>query len=127
MTDGANDQSGGQFTTASGVTRQLAQKNIRRPVPLRIDVIGFALDTDAMERALRMAEVRDVAHNSGGKFYEAADPTELLKSLRDSFRLLQWRVSGPNAVNKTFHLEDTYTLPLSLPQDVVNYLSLIHI
>ena len=74
-----------------------------------------------MERALRMAEVRDVAHNSGGKFYEAADPTELLKSLRDSFRLLQWTVSGPNAVNKTFHLEDTYTLPLSLPQDVVNY------
>ena len=121
VTDGANDQSGGQFTTASGVTRQLAQKNIRRPVPLRIDVIGFALETDAMERALRMAEVRDVAHNSGGKFYEAADPTELLKSLRDSFRLLQWRVSGPNAVNKTFHLEDTYKLPLSLPQDVVNY------
>ena len=121
VTDGANDQSGGQFTTAPGVTRQLAQKNLRRSIPLRIDIIGFALESNGMERAMRMAEVRDVAHNSGGKFYEATDPAALLKSLRDSFRLLQWRVSGPNAVNKTLHLEETCTLPRSIPRSIVNY------
>ena len=121
VTDGANDQSGGQFTTASGVTRQLSQKNLRRSIPLRIDIIGFALESNGMERAMRMAEVRDVAHNSGGKFYEATDPAALLKSLRDSFRLLQWSVSGPNAVNKTLHLEETCILPRSIPRSIVNY------
>jgi hypothetical protein len=39
VTDGANDQTGGRYVTASGVEDQLARKNGRRRTPLRIDVV----------------------------------------------------------------------------------------
>lgn len=121
VTDGANDQSGGQLVTASGVADQLARKNLRRPNPLRIDIIGYALEADAMQRALRMGEARDLAVRSGGEFYEAADPTALAISLRQSLQLLRWQISGRHFRDKSFQLGDSVNLPVAPPDRLTNY------
>jgi Mg-chelatase subunit ChlD len=121
VTDGANDQSGGQIVTASGVADQLARKNLRRPLPLRIDIIGFALEADAMQRALRMGEVRDLAVESGGTFHEAADPTALTSSLRQSLQLLQWQIVDKRFADQRFRLGESTTLPVSPPGQLRNY------
>lgn len=115
VTDGANDQSGGQIVTAAGVEDLLARKNSRRPVPIRVDIIGFALEADSMERALRMGQARDVADGSGGRFYRADDADALAGSLRESLRVLRWRVRGPGMTGDPVDLGGSTTLPLSMP------------
>jgi hypothetical protein len=115
VTDGANDQSGGQIVTAAGVEDLLARKNSRRPVPIRVDIIGFALEADSMERALRMGQARDVADGSGGRFYRADDAEALAGSLRESLRVLRWQVRGPGLSGDPVELGGSTTLPLSTP------------
>jgi hypothetical protein len=115
VTDGANDQTGGRIVTASGVEDQLARLNARRTMPLRVDIIGFAMVADAMERAMRMGEIRDLANASGGRFYEAANADTLARSLRQSLRVLQWQVTGPGAPRDRANLGDSVRLPPALP------------
>ncbi|MEO1992096.1 MAG: hypothetical protein ABGW78_09215, partial [Pirellulales bacterium] len=121
VTDGANDQSGGQIVTAQGLEDVLAQKNRRRPSPIRVDIIGFALEADAMTRAIRMGQARDVAISSGGRFYEAADPEALIASLRKSLQPLTWTIRGSRVSTKTFALHDSATLPKALPKHPTPY------
>jgi hypothetical protein len=115
VTDGANDQTGGTIVTAAGVEDRLARLNSRRTMPLRVDIVGFAMFADAMERAMRMGELRDLASASGGRFYEAANADNLARSLRQSLRVLQWQVTGPGAPRDPANLGDSVRLPLSLP------------
>lgn len=121
VTDGANDQSGGQIVSAYGVTEQLARKNLSRPLPLRIDIIGYALEAEAIPRALRMGEVRDLAERSGGKFFEAADPTALVRSLRESLRLVDWKIDDKSFAGKLFSLGDTAVLPQTKESQAADY------
>jgi hypothetical protein len=114
VTDGANDQTGGRYVTASAVQDQLARKNGRRRVPLRIDVVGFGYAANATDRASRMDDVRNLATGSGGRFYEAANAESLAKSLRESMRVIRWQVRGPNAPRETAGLGASLTLPPSL-------------
>jgi hypothetical protein len=111
VTDGANDQTGGRYVTASGVEDQLARKNGRRRVPLKIDVVGFGYSSNATDRASRMDEVRNLATGSGGRFYEAANAESLAKSLRESMRLIRWQVRGSGAPRETAGLGASLTLP----------------
>lgn len=115
VTDGANDQSGGTIVTAAGVQERLARLNSRRTVPLRVDIVGFAMFADAIERAMRMGELRDLATSSGGRFYEAAGADNLARSLRQSLRALQWQVTGPGVAKDRANLGDTVRLPAALP------------
>lgn len=121
VTDGANDQSGGQIVTSTGVTDQLARKNLRRPVPIRIDIIGFALEADAMQRAIRMGQARDLAVGSGGQFYEAADPTALADSLRHSLQLVQWQIADSRFRDKRYGLGESAVLPIARIGQPANY------
>ena len=114
VTDGANDQTGGRYVTASTVEDQLARKNGRRRVPLRIDVVGFGYAANATDRASRMDDVRNLATGSGGRFYEAANAELLARSLRESMRLIQWQVRGPDAPRETAGLGASLTLPPAL-------------
>ena len=111
VTDGANDQTGGRYVTASGVEDQLRRKNGRRRIPLRIDVVGFGFAPNGADRASRMDEVRNLATGSGGRFYEAANADSLAKSLRESMRVIRWQVRGPNAPRETAGLGASLTLP----------------
>ena len=115
VTDGANDQTGGRIVTASGVEDQLARLNSKRTMPLRVDIVGFAMFADAMERAMRMGELRDLANASGGRFYEASNADNLARSLRQSLRVLQWQVTGPGAPRDRANLGDSVRLPSALP------------
>jgi len=114
VTDGANDQTGGRSVTASAVEDQLARKNGRRRIPLRIDIVGFGFASQATDRASRMDDVRNLATGSGGRFFEAANAESLAKSLRESMRVLRWQVRGPNAPRETAGLGASLTLPPSL-------------
>lgn len=111
VTDGANDQTGGRYVTASAVQDQLARKNGRRRAPLRIDVVGFGYTANATDRASRMDEVRNLATGSGGRFYEAANAESLARSLRESMRLIRWQVRGPDAPRESAGLGASLTLP----------------
>jgi hypothetical protein len=111
VTDGANDQTGGRYVTASAVQDQLARKNGRRRVPLRIDVVGFGISPNGTDRASRMDDVRNLAMSSGGRFFEAANAEALGKSLRESLRVAQWKVRGPNAPQDGVGLGSSLTLP----------------
>lgn len=112
VTDGANDQTGGRYVTAASVEDQIARLNGRRREPLRVDVIGFALAADAYERASRMDDVRNLATTTGGRFYEAADATSLVRALRESLRMLHWRVRGPRAPDDSLPLGSSVDLPV---------------
>ena len=114
VTDGANDQTGGRYVTASAVEDQLARKNGRRRVPLRIDVVGFGYAANATDRGSRMDDVRNLATGSGGRFYEAANAESLARSLRESMRVIRWQIRGPNASRETAGLGASLTLPPSL-------------
>jgi len=114
VTDGANDQTGGRSVTVSALEDQLARKNGRRRVPLRVDVIGFGYAANSTDRASRMDEVRNLATGSGGRFYEAANAESLGKSLRESMRLLRWQVRGPDAPRESVGLGASLTLPAAL-------------
>lgn len=119
VTDGANDQTGGRYVTASAVEDQLARKNGRRRVPLRIDVVGFGFAPNATDRASRMDDVRNLAMSSGGRFFEAANAETLAKSLRESMRVMQWKVQGPEAPPEGVGLGSSIMLPpplVSRPQ-----------
>jgi hypothetical protein len=111
VTDGANDQTGGRYVTASGVEDQLARKNGRRRSPLRIDVVGFAFSPTGADRASRMDDVRNLATSSGGSFFEAANAESLARSLRESLRVIRWRVLGPGAPRDAASLGASLTLP----------------
>ncbi|MBM4010424.1 MAG: hypothetical protein FJ286_03450 [Planctomycetes bacterium] len=111
VTDGANDQTGGRYVTASGVEDQLARKNGRRRSPLRIDVVGFGFSPDGADRASRMDDIRNLATGSGGRFYEAANADSLARSLRESLRVIRWRVRGPDAPPDSASLGASLTLP----------------
>lgn len=111
VTDGVNDQTGGRYVTASAVEDQLARKNGRRRMPLRIDVVGFGYAANATDRASRMDDVRNLATGSGGRFYEAANAEALARSLRESMRVIEWRVRGQNAPRESVGLGASLTLP----------------
>jgi hypothetical protein len=111
VTDGANDQTGGRYVTASGVEDQLARKNGRRRTPLRIDVVGFGFSPGGADRASRMDDIRNLATGSGGRFYEAANADSLARSLRESLRVIRWRVRGPDAPPDSASLGASLTLP----------------
>jgi len=111
VTDGANDQTGGRYVTASGVEDQLARKNGRRRTPLRIDVVGFGFSPNGADRASRMDDVRNLATGSGGRFYEAANAASLARSLRESLRVIRWGVRGPDAPRDNASLGASLTLP----------------
>ena len=111
VTDGANDQTGGRFVTAAAVEDQLARKNGRRRVPLRIDVVGFGFAPNATDRASRMDDVRNLAMSSGGRFFEAANAETLAKSLRESLRVMQWKVQGPEAPQESVGLGSSIMVP----------------
>lgn len=111
VTDGANDQTGGRFVTAAAVEDQLARKNGRRRVPLRIDVVGFGFASNSTDRASRMDDVRNLAMSSGGRFFEAANAETLAKSLRESLRVMQWRVRGPEAPQESVGLGSSIMVP----------------
>ena len=125
VTDGANDQTGGRYVTASAVEDQLARKNGRRRVPLRIDVVGFGFAPNATDRASRMDDVRNLATASGGRFYEAANAQSLATSLRESMRVIQWQVRGPNAPRESASLGASLTLPASLAGRPQSYEALL--
>ena len=114
VTDGANDQTGGRFVTAAAVEDQLARKNGRRRVPLRIDVVGFGFAPNATDRASRMDDVRNLAISSGGRFFEAANAETLAKSLRASLRVMQWKVQGPEAPRESVALGSAIMVPSPL-------------
>lgn len=111
VTDGANDQTGGRYVTASGVEDQLARKNGGRRSPLRIDVVGFGFSSGGADRASRMDDIRNLATGSGGRFYEAAGADALARSLRESLRVIRWRVRGPDAPPDSVSLGASLTLP----------------
>jgi hypothetical protein len=111
VTDGANDQTGGRYVTASGVEDQLARKNGRRRTPLRIDVVGFGFSPRGADRASRMDDIRNLATGSGGRFYEAAGADSLARSLRESMRVIRWRVRGADAPRDSVSLGASLTLP----------------
>ena len=113
VTDGANDQTGGRYVTASGVEDQLARKNGRRRSPLRIDVVGFGFSPSGTDRASRMDDVRNLATGSGGSFFEAASAESLAKSLRESLRIVRWRLRGPDAPRDSASLGASLALPPS--------------
>ncbi len=125
VTDGANDQSGGQIVTAHGVEDQLARKNSRRRTPIRVDIIGFALEADSMERALRMGQTRDIAESCGGRFYQAADAASLVRSLQDSLRVLRWQIQGPGMSPEPIQLGGSTTLPLVVPGQRRDYTAVL--
>jgi hypothetical protein len=114
VTDGANDQTGGRYVTASAVEDQLARKNGRRRVPLRIDVVGFGYAANATDQGSRMDEVRNLATGSGGGFYEAANAESLARSLRESLRVIRWQLRGPDAPREAAGLGASLTLSPSL-------------
>jgi hypothetical protein len=111
VTDGANDQTGGRYVTASGVEDQLARKNGRRRTPLRIDVVGFGFSPRGADQASRMDDIRNLATGSGGRFYEAAGADSLARSLRESMRVIRWRVRGADAPRDSVSLGASLTLP----------------
>jgi hypothetical protein len=114
VTDGANDQTGGRYVTASAAEDQLARKNGRRRVPLRIDVVGFGYAANATDQGSRMDEVRNLATGSGGGFYEAANAESLARSLRESLRVIRWQLRGPDAPREAAGLGASLTLSPSL-------------
>ncbi|MBM4022998.1 MAG: VWA domain-containing protein [Planctomycetes bacterium] len=125
VTDGANDQTGGRYVTAAAVEDQIARLNGRRRERLRVDVIGFALGMDTSERASRMDDVRNLATTTGGRFYEAADATALVRALRESLRMLHWQVRGPNAPNGSQPLGSSVDLPMPPSDTEVTYDALL--
>ncbi|MFM7520232.1 MAG: vWA domain-containing protein [Planctomycetota bacterium] len=114
VTDGANDQTGGRFVTAAAVEDQLARKNGRRRVPLRVDVVGFGFAPNGMDRASRMDDVRNLATGSGGRYYEAANADSLADSLRASLRVMRWQLRGADGPAETAALGSSLPLPVPL-------------
>lgn len=121
VTDGANDQSGGRIVTVNALEDQLARKNARRPEPIRVDIIGFGLEADAMRAAMRMADARNLAVGSGGSFAEAGDVESLVRSLRTSLRMVEWQVTGPGAPESAHSLEEPVMLPPPVGGQVHDY------
>ena len=97
--------------SAAAVEDQLARKNGRRRVPLRIDVVGFGFAPNATDRASRMDDVRNLAVSSGGRFFEAANAETLAKSLRESLRVMQWKLQGPEAPRESVGLGSSIMVP----------------
>ena len=114
VTDGANDQTGGTITTYSDVLRTLSRTNFRRPEPVRIDVIGFNLMPGKYDRELRLQELKSLATDSAGKFFEATDPAKLAASLRQSLRIVRWHVEGGAASRQDVEIDEAFRLPLSI-------------
>ena len=114
VTDGANDQTGGTITTYSDVLRTLSRTNFRRPEPVRIDVIGFNLMPGKYDRELRLQELKSLAKDSAGKFFEATDPAKLAASLRQSLRIVRWHVEGGAASRQDVEIDEAFRLPLSI-------------
>lgn len=114
VTDGANDQSGGKITTSSDVQRLLSLVNVRRSArdQVRIDVIGFDLDADVLERQLRLQDLQSTATDSGGKYFDARNPRTLAESLRKSLRMIRWQAQAGTDQPLTAAVGEPLRLPI---------------
>src|SRR5690606_39153956 len=88
-----NEQDAGGYPVQQGVIKiatdvHTALRNAPRPV--HVDIIGFGLENETNKQGL--ADLRNIATQSGGRFHEARDPSSLLERLRDSLRLARFYV-----------------------------------
>ena len=113
VTDGANDQSGGTIVTSSDVLRTLSRVNFKRSTrnEVRVDVIGFNLMAGRFDREVRVQELQSLAADSGGRYFDASDPSKLATSLRNSLRISRWGVEGGLASRDLVELDEAISLP----------------
>jgi hypothetical protein len=124
VTDGANDQSGGQITTSSDVQRTLSLLNFRRKQQdeVRIDVIGFDLQPGVYDRQIRLQDLQSVAADSRGRFFDATDAQGLTAALRTSLEVQRWRVrAGGDQEPAEAQLNQTVVLPTPIFGSVQTY------
>jgi hypothetical protein len=113
VTDGANEQSGGKMTSYADVLRTLSRVNFKRISghEVRIDVIGFNFVPGQFDREARLQELQSLAADSGGRFFDATDPMKLGTSLRQSLRMMRWRVEGAGAPREAATIGNSLDLP----------------
>jgi hypothetical protein len=123
VTDGANEQSGGKMTSYSDVLRTLSRVNFKRISghEVRIDVIGFNFVPGQFNREARLQELQSLAADSGGRFFDATDPMKLGTSLRQSLRMMRWRVEGTGAPRESATLGSALSLPNPINGQTDNY------
>lgn len=94
ITDGVNDQTEVTPTTAEQVERLLSQINERRGEPVKLEVIGFALEAEKPAERSRLEELKRLVVKANGRFIDAGDRDRLLAGLRDVLRLAEWQARG---------------------------------
>ena len=126
VTDGANDQSGGRIRSSGDVLRTLSAINFRRGRlnPLHVDVIGFDLQPNGIDRQVRLQDLQSLAADSGGRYFDATDPRKLASALRSSLQQVRFRLSGADAPAASSELGGVLEVPLpvagtSVPYDVL--------
>ncbi len=99
ITDGVDEQSA-DAPVGVRKNRTHVQEAIAR-VPAQIDIIGFGMKEkfrDDRERTIWASgqeALKAISKDSGGEFYTARDPSELLARLRESLRMVKFFVQEP--------------------------------
>lgn len=126
VTDGANDQSGGRIRSSGDVLRTLSAINFRRGRnnPIHVDVIGFDLQFNGLDRQVRLQDLQSLAADSGGRYFDATDPRKLASALRSSLQQVRFRLDGADAPAATAEIGGVLEVPLpvagtSVPYDVL--------
>ena len=126
VTDGANDQSGGRIRSSGDVLRTLSAINFRRgrTNPIHIDVIGFDLQFNGLDRQVRVQDLQSLAADSGGRYFDATDPRKLASALRSSLQQVRFSLSGTDAPAAKAEIGGVLEVPLpvagtSVPYDVL--------
>lgn len=119
VTDGRNDQTKVKdqenMKRKADVQAILETINAGRPAsPVHIDLLAFDLrDAD---------ELRDLAKDSGGKYFEAADSAALTRALRDALRLQRWEiVDSTDAARGKAELGGSIDLPPVVGERLMEY------
>lgn len=96
ITDGVNRQEsvGGPVEVRKG--RKDVEdllKNRPRYQDIRIDLVGFDMDTERLKYPEEVNDLQDIARLTGGQLHNARDPSSLLLALEKSLGLAQYTVS----------------------------------
>lgn len=81
--------------------RQVLETRRRMPryADVRIDIVGLDVEVDVNDPGDRqkLAELKDLAAQTGGQYYPASDTASLVQALREALQLAEYQVSGPAA------------------------------
>lgn len=123
VTDGANDQSGGRIRSSGDVLRTLSAINFRRgrTNPIHVDVIGFDLQFNGLDRQVRLQDLQSLAADSGGRYFDATDPRKLASALRSSLQQVRFSLKGVDAPAATAEIGGVLEVPLPMAGTSVPY------